>query len=85
METEVFTMNCPLEVTNPPILLCIHMFYIFFNLAFFHIFQDKLRSQISDLKVSANQKRIQKQDKEKVLNQKNIALRHCVDRWRLNQ
>ncbi|XP_011047356.1 PREDICTED: structural maintenance of chromosomes protein 5-like isoform X2 [Populus euphratica] len=41
---------------------------------------DKLRSQISDLKVSANQKRIQKQDKEKVLNQKNIALRHCVDR-----
>ncbi|XP_061985542.1 structural maintenance of chromosomes protein 5 isoform X3 [Populus nigra] len=41
---------------------------------------DKLRTQISDLKVSANQKRIQKQDKEKVLNQKNIALRHCVDR-----
>ncbi|KAG6789486.1 hypothetical protein POTOM_005584 [Populus tomentosa] len=41
---------------------------------------DKLRSQISDLKVSANQKRIQKQEKEKVLNQKNIALRHCVDR-----
>uniref|UniRef100_A0A6N2MVU2 Structural maintenance of chromosomes protein 5 n=1 Tax=Salix viminalis TaxID=40686 RepID=A0A6N2MVU2_SALVM len=41
---------------------------------------DKLRSQISDLKVSANQKRIQKQDKEKVLNQKNVALRQCVDR-----
>ncbi|KAJ6299423.1 hypothetical protein OIU76_020397 [Salix suchowensis] len=41
---------------------------------------DKLRSQISDLKVSANQKRIQKQDKEKILNQKNVALRQCVDR-----
>ncbi|KAF9665694.1 hypothetical protein SADUNF_Sadunf16G0150100 [Salix dunnii] len=41
---------------------------------------DKLRSQISDLKVSANQKRIQKQDKEKGLNQKNVALRQCVDR-----
>uniref|UniRef100_A0A6N2L232 Structural maintenance of chromosomes protein 5 n=1 Tax=Salix viminalis TaxID=40686 RepID=A0A6N2L232_SALVM len=40
---------------------------------------DKLRSQISDLKVSANQKRIQKQDKEKVLNQKNVAL-SSVDR-----
>ncbi|CAK7330929.1 unnamed protein product [Dovyalis caffra] len=41
---------------------------------------DKLRSQISDLEVSANQKRIQKQDKEKVLSQKKVALRQCVDR-----
>jgi hypothetical protein len=40
MEAVVFAMNCPLEVTNPPILLCIHMFCIFFKLAFFHICQE---------------------------------------------
>lgn len=84
MEAEVIIMNFTL-VTNPPILLSIHMFYTFFEFTFFQICQDKLRSQISDLKVSANQKRIQKQDKEKVLNQKNVALRQCVDRWSFNQ
>ncbi|XP_057990158.1 structural maintenance of chromosomes protein 5-like [Hevea brasiliensis] len=41
---------------------------------------ERLGSQITELQISANQKRIQKSEKEKLLNQRTMALRQCLDR-----
>ncbi|KAF2293540.1 hypothetical protein GH714_002569 [Hevea brasiliensis] len=41
---------------------------------------ERLGSKITELQISANQKRIQKSEKEKLLNQKKMALRQCLDR-----
>ncbi|XP_077240474.1 structural maintenance of chromosomes 5 [Tasmannia lanceolata] len=41
---------------------------------------ERLASQILELEVSANQRKLQKTEKENLLAQKKVALRHCVDR-----
>ncbi|GMY22549.1 structural maintenance of chromosomes protein 5 isoform X2 [Fagus crenata] len=41
---------------------------------------DNLSAQIMELEVSANNKRSQKSDKERLLHQKKLSLRHCIDR-----
>ncbi|KAG8646239.1 hypothetical protein MANES_10G136400v8 [Manihot esculenta] len=41
---------------------------------------ERLRSQITELQIFANQKRMQKSEMEKLINQKKMALRQCIDR-----
>jgi hypothetical protein len=42
--------------------------------------KENLSSRILELEVSANQKRYQKSEKEKLLAQKKLGLRNCLDR-----
>lgn len=45
-----------------------------------YFFKENLSSRILELEVSANQKRYQKSEKEKLLSQKKLGLRNCLDR-----
>ena len=42
--------------------------------------QENLKAQILELEVSANNKRNQKSEKERLLGQKKMSLRNCLDR-----
>lgn len=44
------------------------------------IFKENLSARILELEVSANQKRYRKSEKEKLVTQKKLSLRNCIDR-----